>query len=179
MPHQRIINKLFSLKYGAIMVQEINRGGEQILPKIRFKSEECPPQDFFSLILELQPSQILMEFNAHRIVVGRSSGADFRLPSLCVSRRHCMLNWSEQGWVLRDLDSRNGTYVNGNPIKAMIGSARNLFAGILFIIPGVITDSLAVILLLIPIKNNSSQNDHPSEDDVIEGEYRRDDELLK
>jgi UPF0716 protein FxsA len=67
----------------------------------------------------------------------------------------------------------------GNPIKAMIGSARNLFAGILFIIPGVITDSLAVILLLIPIKNSSSQNDHPSEDDVIEGEYRRDDELLK
>ena len=67
----------------------------------------------------------------------------------------------------------------GNPIKAMIGSARNLFAGILFIIPGVITDSLAVILLLIPIKNNSSQNVHPSEDDVIEGEYRRDDELLK
>lgn len=67
----------------------------------------------------------------------------------------------------------------GNPIKAMIGSARNLFAGILFIIPGVITDSLAVILLLIPIKNNSSQNVPPSEDDVIEGEYRRDDELLK
>jgi len=28
----------------------------------------------------------------------------------------------------------------GNPIRAMIGSARNLFAGILFIIPGVITD---------------------------------------
>jgi len=67
----------------------------------------------------------------------------------------------------------------GNPIKAMIGSARNLFAGILFIIPGVITDSLAVILLLIPIKNNASQNVHPSEEDVIEGEYRRDDELLK
>jgi UPF0716 protein FxsA len=67
----------------------------------------------------------------------------------------------------------------GNPIKAMIGSARNLFAGILFIIPGVITDSLAVILLLIPIKNNASQNVHPSEKDVIEGEYRRDDELLK
>ena len=67
----------------------------------------------------------------------------------------------------------------GNPIKAMIGSARNLFAGILFIIPGVITDSLAVILLLIPIKNNASQNVHPSEEDVIEGEYRRYDELLK
>ena len=67
----------------------------------------------------------------------------------------------------------------GNPIKAMIGSARNLFAGILFIIPGVITDFFAIILLLIPIKDNSSQNIHSPEEDVIEGEYRRDDELLK
>ena len=67
----------------------------------------------------------------------------------------------------------------GNPIKAMIGSARNLFAGILFIIPGVITDFFAVILLLIPIKDSSSQNIYSSEEDVIEGEYRRDDELLK
>ena len=67
----------------------------------------------------------------------------------------------------------------GNPIAAMIGSARNLFVGILFIIPGVITDFFAIILLLIPIKNNSSQNINPSEEDVIEGEYRRDDELLK
>ena len=67
----------------------------------------------------------------------------------------------------------------GNPIKAMIGSARNLFAGILFIIPGVITDFFAVILLLIPIKDTSTQNIHSSEEDVIEGEYRRDDELLK
>jgi UPF0716 protein FxsA len=66
-----------------------------------------------------------------------------------------------------------------NPIAAMIGSARNLFVGILFIIPGVITDFFAIILLLIPIKNNSSQNINPSEEDVIEGEYRRDDELLK
>jgi UPF0716 protein FxsA len=67
----------------------------------------------------------------------------------------------------------------GNPIKAMIGSARNLFAGILFIIPGVISDFFAVILLLIPIKDTSSQNIDSSEEDVIEGEYRRDDEFLK
>lgn len=67
----------------------------------------------------------------------------------------------------------------GNPIKAMIGSARNLFAGVLFIIPGVITDFFAVILLFIPIKDGTSQNIHSSEEDVIEGEYRRDDELLK
>lgn len=40
----------------------------------------------------------------------------------------------------------------GNPIKAMMGSARNMVAGILLIIPGVLTDLMAVVLLLIPIK---------------------------
>ena len=41
------------------------------------------------------------------------------------------------------------------------------------------TDFFAVILLLIPIKDSPSQNINPTEEDVIEGEYRRDDELLK
>lgn len=67
----------------------------------------------------------------------------------------------------------------GNPIKTIVGSARNLFVGILFIIPGVITDFFAIILLLIPIKESASRNINSQEGDVIEGEYRRDDDLLK
>jgi len=68
----------------------------------------------------------------------------------------------------------------GNPIKAMFGSARNIIAGVLLIIPGVITDIIAVILLLIPIKN-SGQNlpaykgEKAANDDVIEGEFHRED----
>jgi UPF0716 protein FxsA len=46
----------------------------------------------------------------------------------------------------------------GNPIKTMLGSARNMFAGVLLMIPGVITDVIAVILLLIPIKNTGNAN---------------------
>ena len=42
----------------------------------------------------------------------------------------------------------------GNPIKTILGSARNMFAGVLLMIPGVITDVIAVILLLIPISNS-------------------------
>ena len=42
----------------------------------------------------------------------------------------------------------------GNPIKTMLGSARNMVAGVLLIIPGVISDVVAVILLLIPIQNS-------------------------
>ena len=45
----------------------------------------------------------------------------------------------------------------GNPIKTMLGSARNMVAGVLLIIPGIITDIIAAILLLIPINNANSK----------------------
>ena len=72
----------------------------------------------------------------------------------------------------------------GNPIKAMLGSARNMVAGVLLIIPGVISDVIAAILLLIPIQQprvamsgTDNQADYrtsrtqAANDDVIEGEY--------
>lgn len=70
----------------------------------------------------------------------------------------------------------------GNPIKTMMATARNMVAGIMLLIPGVITDAIAVILLLIPIKQapaTSGQKSTPhhnpfqraSNDDIIEGEY--------
>lgn len=74
----------------------------------------------------------------------------------------------------------------GSPIKAMFGSLRNIIAGVLLIIPGVITDMIAVVLLLIPIKNSQLPNNNgessstyrsgkAANDDVIEGEFRRED----
>ena len=59
----------------------------------------------------------------------------------------------------------------GSPIKAMLGSARNMIAGVLLMIPGVITDVIAVILLLIPIKGaklTSAANTPSYQDDVYE-----------
>lgn len=78
----------------------------------------------------------------------------------------------------------------GNPIKTILGSARNMVAGVLLIIPGIITDIIAVILLLIPISKpglNSSPNNqyqqstnrNAANDDVIEGEYTKIDEDKK
>jgi len=70
----------------------------------------------------------------------------------------------------------------GNPLKTMLGSARNMVAGVLLIIPGIITDIIAVILLLIPMSkpglagatNNQQQTKYQTKaanDDVIEGEF--------
>ena len=75
----------------------------------------------------------------------------------------------------------------GNPAKAIFGTARNIIAGVLLMLPGVITDIIAVSLLLIPIRNTQTLNDQSSNDqfrqssrqaandDVIEGEFRRED----
>ena len=78
----------------------------------------------------------------------------------------------------------------GNPLKTMMGSARNFIAGILLMIPGVLTDIIAAILLLIPMQQakvdpsassyqtdgsgfegSYSRSSNPANDDVIEGEY--------
>jgi UPF0716 protein FxsA len=67
----------------------------------------------------------------------------------------------------------------GNPMKAMFGSARNIIAGILLIIPGVLTDVIAVVLLLIPVDKSaiksSTFKQQAANDDVIEGEFHRED----
>ncbi len=47
------------------------------------------------------------------IVIGRSSGCDVVLPFPFVSSRHCSLEWSHGYWQMTDLDSKNGTTVDG------------------------------------------------------------------
>jgi len=48
--------------------------------------------------------------------VGRSPECDIVLPDEKVSRLHARLDKTEQGWVLVDLESTNGTMVNGKRI---------------------------------------------------------------
>lgn len=68
----------------------------------------------------------------------------------------------------------------GNPVSAMFSTARNMLAGVLLLIPGVISDVIAVILLLIPANNpdlgqagqkSSAQYRASANDEVIEGEF--------
>jgi hypothetical protein len=50
--------------------------------------------------------------------VGRDPGADIFIDDPEVSRRHAELREAAGRWEVTDLDSRNGTYVNGRPITA-------------------------------------------------------------
>lgn len=46
-------------------------------------------------------------------VIGRDPECDLRLGSTDVSRRHCSLALGRTGVTVRDLDSRNGTFIDG------------------------------------------------------------------
>jgi predicted component of type VI protein secretion system len=47
------------------------------------------------------------------IVVGRGEGSDLTLSETGVSRQHARFHAGPKGWVVSDLDSTNGTFVNG------------------------------------------------------------------
>lgn len=51
-------------------------------------------------------------------VVGRSEKADIALDDSSVSRRHARFFHQQDGWFLEDLQSRNGTYLNGRRLEA-------------------------------------------------------------
>jgi hypothetical protein len=46
------------------------------------------------------------------VIIGRDETCQIRLASSDVSRHHCVLRMTPDGVVARDLDSRNGTYLN-------------------------------------------------------------------
>ncbi len=54
------------------------------------------------------------------LILGRSSDADIRLQAPSVSRRHALLSPAGDEWTLEDLNSSNGTFVNGRRINGPV-----------------------------------------------------------
>lgn len=53
---------------------------------------------------------------AHHLI-GRSHRCSLRLPESSVSGEHASLRWTGGAWVVKDLGSRYGTFVNGQPLQ--------------------------------------------------------------
>lgn len=51
-----------------------------------------------------------------KFLIGRAADCALRAGSEAISRHHCAITRSEKGWTVRDLGSRNGTYVNAQRI---------------------------------------------------------------
>jgi pSer/pThr/pTyr-binding forkhead associated (FHA) protein len=50
-------------------------------------------------------------------VIGRKQECDLCIPLMVVSRRHCEINQDQDNLKIRDMGSRNGTYVNGQRVE--------------------------------------------------------------
>src|SRR6185436_223550 len=61
--------------------------------------------------LELPGGQLF--FLRDRITIGRLPGNDLVLPDDALSRQHAVITLGAAGFVLTDMQSRNGTYVGG------------------------------------------------------------------
>jgi DNA-binding NtrC family response regulator len=51
------------------------------------------------------------------LVIGRAGHAGTLLPDDRLSRNHCSITASDAGWIVRDLGSRNGTFVDGEEVR--------------------------------------------------------------
>lgn len=65
-----------------------------------------------------QSQQIPLD--AERLSIGRQSACDVVLEDSQASRNHCLIERSGADFVLRDLDSRNGTRVNGQLVTSVV-----------------------------------------------------------
>lgn len=50
------------------------------------------------------------------LIVGRDEECDIRIKAQNVSREHCAIEKEDDGFILRDLGSTGGTFVNGERI---------------------------------------------------------------
>lgn len=62
-----------------------------------------------------------------RAQIGRAAGVSLRIRDRMVSSEHAVLWWNGQHWALRDLASRNGTFVDGTQLAS--GDTRVLDSG--------------------------------------------------
>ncbi len=60
------------------------------------------------------------------IIIGRDNDCDISLPERAISRQHIRIYKENERYFLKDLDSRNGTWVNGQRLE---GGVKELFDG--------------------------------------------------
>ena len=92
-----------------------------------------------------------------KISLGRGEEADYRLKSELVSRSHCEIQLLSEEVVITDLNSRNGTFVNGVRLE-----------GKLSIKPG---DSLRIGNMLFVLTERSAAGAEAKESSYSEAKY--------
>src|SRR5215218_7209029 len=62
----------------------------------------------------------IFAINEETLVIGRETAANLCIADASVSRRHSKIEKKEEGFVITDLESLNGTFINDVPIKTRL-----------------------------------------------------------
>ena len=68
------------------------------------------------ILFKKDGSQKAFSVASDATIIGRRHDCDLCIPLMVVSKRHCQLNQNKESVKIRDLDSRNGTFLNGKRI---------------------------------------------------------------
>lgn len=85
-------------------------------------AKAIPPSSLYAVKIKLLCTSALaspreVTIDRFPIEIGRGVNAGVRIDDRWISRRHCELLYEAGGLVVRDLSSRHGTMVNGQPIS--------------------------------------------------------------
>ncbi len=80
-------------------------------------AEETPRDGAAGMVLKFDKGNGRLPLQQDRVVIGRSNQCDLQILDPAVSSRHCELHFDGQQWWITDLESSNGTRVNGKTIK--------------------------------------------------------------
>jgi transcriptional regulator with GAF, ATPase, and Fis domain len=81
------------------------------------EGSDRPPEGLDELVLENEGWTRRVPLGDRPLVLGRSSECDVQLPDPKLSRRHCRIAPGEAGWLVEDLGSSIGTFLDGRQLR--------------------------------------------------------------
>lgn len=68
----------------------------------------------------IDQTSIERRFKIPEVILGRDPACDFPLNEKTISIRHCKLSFHDKQWWVEDLDSTNGSFLNGSRITTPV-----------------------------------------------------------
>ncbi len=128
------VNNVATKEFVLVDGDQIDVGGYRLLFSAIRRREElrdarvsCPAP--LSLIIQKGPAipaPILNALPPQRMVIGQGDSALWQLPDHTVSRSHCAVQSVGDRWEIEDLESTNGTLVNGTEIMRHLLNDRDV-----------------------------------------------------
>lgn len=96
-----------------------SRKAGQAAPATAGPARPGPPEPANRLVVTAGPLKgQVINLGTHPVVIGRATDSTIVLEDDFASSRHARLSPGQEGWVVEDLGSTNGTKLNGVPLEA-------------------------------------------------------------